>query len=508
MNSILTELGIKDENFGACSGSEKWSNNRDGGLIESINPANGEVIGSVFQATESDYERIVKESVTAFKNFRKVPAPVRGQLVREMADALRKKKNALGSLVSMEMGKIKQEGDGEVQEMIDIADFAVGQSRMLYGKTMHSERPDHRMYEQWHPLGAIGVISAFNFPVAVWAWNAFIAAICGDTTIWKPSSSAPLCAIAVQNICNEVMEKNGYSGIFSTIIGRGSIVGEKMLTDNRIPLVSFTGSTAMGRHVSSTVSERFGKTILELGGNNAIIIDETANMDLVIPAVVFGSVGTAGQRCTSTRRIIINENIHEDFINRLLNAYKQVKIGNPLDSSTLMGPLVNENAVQDFLKAVEEVKSSGGEILCGGKRIDGNGFFVTPVIAKAKNDWEIVQKETFSPILYVIPYKTIEDALAMHNGVPQGLSSSMFTTNISNAERFLSYLGSDCGIANINIGTSGAEIGGAFGGEKETGGGRESGSDSWKQYMRRQTNTLNWSTKLPLAQGIEFNLDK
>ena len=508
MNSILTELGIKDENFGACSGSEKWSNNRDGGLIESINPANGEVIGSVFQATESDYERIVKESVTAFKNFRKVPAPVRGQLVREMADALRKKKNSLGSLVSMEMGKIKQEGDGEVQEMIDIADFAVGQSRMLYGKTMHSERPDHRMYEQWHPLGAIGVISAFNFPVAVWAWNAFIAAICGDTTIWKPSSSAPLCAIAVQNICNEVMEKNGYSGIFSTIIGRGSIVGEKMLTDNRIPLVSFTGSTAMGRHVSSTVSERFGKTILELGGNNAIIIDETANMDLVIPAVVFGSVGTAGQRCTSTRRIIINENIHEDFINRLLNAYKQVKIGNPLDSSTLMGPLVNENAVQDFLKAVEEVKSSGGEILCGGKRIDGNGFFVTPVIAKAKNDWEIVQKETFSPILYVIPYKTIEDALAMHNGVPQGLSSSMFTTNISNAERFLSYLGSDCGIANINIGTSGAEIGGAFGGEKETGGGRESGSDSWKQYMRRQTNTLNWSTKLPLAQGIEFNLDK
>ena len=508
MNSILTELGIKDENFGACSGSEKWSNNRDGGLIESINPANGEVIGSVFQATESDYERIVKESVTAFKNFRKVPAPVRGQLVREMADALRKKKNALGSLVSMEMGKIKQEGDGEVQEMIDIADFAVGQSRMLYGKTMHSERPDHRMYEQWHPLGAIGVISAFNFPVAVWAWNAFIAAICGDTTIWKPSSSAPLCAIAVQNICNEVMEKNGYSGIFSIIIGRGSIVGEKMLTDNRIPLVSFTGSTAMGRHVSSTVSERFGKTILELGGNNAIIIDETANMDLVIPAVVFGSVGTAGQRCTSTRRIIINENIHEDFINRLLNAYKQVKIGNPLDSSTLMGPLVNENAVQDFLKAVEEVKSSGGEILCGGKRIDGNGFFVTPVIAKAKNDWEIVQKETFSPILYVIPYKTIEDALAMHNGVPQGLSSSMFTTNISNAERFLSYLGSDCGIANINIGTSGAEIGGAFGGEKETGGGRESGSDSWKQYMRRQTNTLNWSTKLPLAQGIEFNLDK
>ena len=508
MNSILTELGIKDVNFGACSGSDKWSNNRDGGLIESINPANGAVIGSVFQATESDYEQIVKESVAAFKDFRKVPAPVRGQLVREMADALRKKKNALGSLVSMEMGKIKQEGDGEVQEMIDIADFAVGQSRMLYGKTMHSERPDHRMYEQWHPLGAIGVISAFNFPVAVWAWNAFIAAICGDTTIWKPSSSAPLCAIAVQNICNEVMDDNGFTGIFSTIIGRGSIVGEKILNDKRIPLVSFTGSTNMGRHVSSTVSERFGKTILELGGNNAIIIDETANMDLVIPAVVFGSVGTAGQRCTSTRRIIINENIHDDFINRLLNAYKQVKIGDPLDASTLMGPLINENAVQDFLKALKEIKSSGGEILCGGKRIDGDGFFVTPAIAKAQNDWEIVQKETFAPILYVITYKTIEEALSLHNDVPQGLSSSMFTTNVSNAERFLSHLGSDCGIANINIGTSGAEIGGAFGGEKETGGGRESGSDSWKQYMRRQTNTLNWSAKLPLAQGIEFNLDK
>ena len=472
MNSILTELGIKDENFGACSGPEKWSNNKDGGIIESINPANGNVIGSVFQATKTDYERIIKESVTAFNDFRKVPAPVRGQLVREMADALRKKKNALGSLVSMEMGKIKQEGDGEVQEMIDIADFAVGQSRMLYGKTMHSERPDHRMYEQWHPLGAIGVISAFNFPVAVWAWNAVIATICGDTTIWKPSSSAPLCAIAVQNICNEVMEKNGYTGIFSTVIGPGSIIGEKILNDKRIPLVSFTGSTAMGRHVSATVSERFGKTILELGGNNAIIIDETANMDLVIPAVVFGSVGTAGQRCTSTRRIIIHENIH------------------------------------DFLKAVEEVKSLGGEILCGGKRIDGNGFFVTPAIANAHNDWEIVQKETFAPILYVITYKTIEEALSIHNDVPQGLSSSMFTTNISNAERFLSYSGSDCGIANINIGTSGAEIGGAFGGEKETGGGRESGSDSWKQYMRRQTNTLNWSTKLPLAQGIEFNLDK
>ena len=405
------------------------------------------------------------------------------------------------------MGKIKQEGDGEVQEMIDIADFAVGQSRMLYGKTMHSERLDHRMYEQWHPLGPVGVISAFNFPVAVWAWNAFIAAICGDTTIWKPSSSTPLCAIAVQNICNEVMEKNGYSGIFSTIIGKGSIVGERMLSDKNISLVSFTGSTSMGRHVSSKVAERFGKTILELGGNNAIIIDETADLDLVIPAVVFGAVGTAGQRCTSTRRIIVHESLHDIFIDRLLNAYKQVNIGDPLNKSTLMGPLVNKRAISDFLEAIKAIISNGGEILCGGEKLNQPGNFVSPVVAKAKNEWDIVQHETFAPILYIMSYKSLDEAIEMHNNVPQGLSSSMFTTKISNAEEFLSHRGSDCGIANINIGTSGAEIGGAFGGEKETGGGRESGSDSWKQYMRRQTNTLNWSKELPLAQGIEFNLD-
>ena len=507
MKSILSDLGINDFSHGACSGINKWSTTNQDEIIESINPSTGEVIASVYQASERDYDRIVQDSVSAFKDFRKVPAPIRGQLVREMGDALRAKKDALGSLVSLEMGKIKQEGDGEVQEMIDIADFAVGQSRMLYGKTMHSERQDHRMYEQWHPLGPIGVISAFNFPVAVWAWNAFIAAICGDTTIWKPSSSTPLCAIAVQNICNEVMEKNGYSGIFSTIIGKGSIVGERMLSDSNIPLVSFTGSTKMGRHVSSKVAERFGKTILELGGNNAIIIDETADLDLVIPAVVFGSVGTAGQRCTSTRRIIVHDSLYDIFTERLLNAYKQVNVGDPLDKSTLMGPLVNEKAISDFLHAIEAVKAKGGEILCGGEKLDRSGNFVTPAVAKAKNDWEIVQQETFAPILYIMSYSSLNEAIEMHNNVPQGLSSSMFTTKVANAEEFLSQRGSDCGIANINIGTSGAEIGGAFGGEKETGGGRESGSDSWKQYMRRQTNTLNWSKELPLAQGIEFNLD-
>lgn len=508
MQSVLKELGIQKVNYGACSGSGQWSDSQEGGLLNSINPATGEVIASVYQATESDYERIVQDAEKAFKDFRKVPAPIRGQLVREMGEALREKKDALGSLVSLEMGKIKQEGDGEVQEMIDIADFAVGQSRMLYGKTMHSERPDHRMYEQWHPLGTIGVISAFNFPMAVWAWNAFIAAICGDTTIWKPSSSAPLCAIAIQNICNEIMKKNGYTGVFSAVVGRGSIVGEKMLNDNRLPMISFTGSTAMGRHVSSTVSERFGKSILELGGNNAIIIDETASLDLAIPAVAFGAVGTAGQRCTSTRRIFIHESIQEPFLKRLLNAYKQVKIGNPMSSDVLMGPLVNKKAVNDYLSAIEAAKDAGGEVLCGGTQIEGKGHFVTPTIIKAKNEWQIVQSETFAPILYIIPFINLEDAVKMHNDVPQGLSSAMFTSNFSNAEYFLSHRGSDCGIANINIGTSGAEIGGAFGGEKETGGGRESGSDAWKQYMRRQTNTLNWSAELPLAQGIEFDLSE
>ena len=507
MKNILSKLNINKINYGACSGSGKWSNSEKGGLIHSINPADGKEISSVYQSTKNDYDEVVEESIIAFEKFRKIPAPVRGQLVREMADSLRKNKDALGSLVSIEMGKIKQEGDGEVQEMIDIADFAVGQSRMLYGKTMHSERPDHRMYEQWHPLGPIGVISAFNFPVAVWAWNAFIAAICGNTTIWKPSSSTPLCAIAVQNICNKVMEENGYSGIFSVIIGKGSIVGEEMIKDPRLPLISFTGSTSMGRHVNKTVSERFGKTILELGGNNAIVIDESAEMELAIPAVVFGAVGTAGQRCTSTRRLIIHESIYDSFLEKLINAYKQVKIGDPLDNSTLMGPLVNEQAVDNYLNAIEAATDSGGKVIFGAKILTSDGYYVKPTIISAQNHWEIVQEETFAPILYVMKYSSIDEAISIHNDVPQGLSSSIFTTNIRNAERFLSNRGSDCGIANVNIGTSGAEIGGAFGGEKETGGGRESGSDSWKQYMRRQTNTINWSKDLPLAQGIEFNLD-
>ena len=507
MDSILKELGIKDYNFGACSGRDKWSQNKNAKTLDSLNPANGEKIASVYMAGAEDYDRILKDSTNTFNNFRKIPAPVRGELVRQMGEALRLKKDALGSLVALEMGKIKQEGDGEVQEMIDIADFAVGQSRMLYGKTMHSERPDHRMYEQWHPLGVVGVISAFNFPVAVWAWNAFIAAICGNTTIWKPSSSTPLTAIAVQNICNEVMHKNGYSGIFSLIVGSGSTVGEKLISDSRVPLISFTGSTKMGRHVSKAVAVRFGKCILELGGNNAMIIDKSATLRLAVPAVVFGAVGTAGQRCTSTRRIFVHEDVYDELKDKLVNAYDQVKIGNPLDFDTLMGPLINGNAIVDYENAINKIKESGGKILCGGTRINVAGNFVNPTIAEVQNDWDIVQEETFAPILYIMKFKSIKDALNMHNDVPQGLSSSIFTNDIKNAEYFLSNRGSDCGIANVNISTSGAEIGGAFGGEKETGGGRESGSDSWKQYMRRQTNTINWSSELPLAQGIEFNLN-
>ena len=508
MNSILNELGINDFNFGACTGKSKWSQNKDAKILDSFNPSNGDKIASVYMADSNDYDQVLKESIDAFTIFRKVPAPVRGELVRQMGLALRDKKDPLGSLVALEMGKIKQEGDGEVQEMIDIADFAVGQSRMLYGKTMHSERPDHRMYEQWHPLGAVGVISAFNFPVAVWAWNSFIATICGNTTIWKPSSSTPLTAIAVQNVCNEVMEKNGYSGIFSLLVGTGSMVGEKLISDSRVPLISFTGSTKMGRHVSETVASRFGKCILELGGNNAMIVDESATLSLAVPAIVFGAVGTAGQRCTSTRRVIIHENIYDELKNKLLSAYDQVKIGDPLDAETLMGPLVNDSAILEYESAIEKIKESGGKILCGGARLEKKGNFVYPTIAEVENDWDIVQEETFAPILYVMKYKTIKDALDMHNNVPQGLSSSIFTNQIKHAEYFLSNRGSDCGIANVNIGTSGAEIGGAFGGEKETGGGRESGSDSWKQYMRRQTNTINWSSDLPLAQGIEFNLNE
>ncbi|MBI45282.1 MAG: aldehyde dehydrogenase family protein [Candidatus Marinimicrobia bacterium] len=506
MNNILEKLGVKEINYGACIGGDKWIESNDSGPIESINPTNHKLLAKVNKCNEEDYELVIQESLKAFEDWRMVPAPVRGQLILEMANELRNKKDLLGSLVALEMGKIKAEGDGEVQEMIDIADFAVGLSRQLYGLTMHSERPEHRMYEQWHPLGNVGIISAFNFPVAVWAWNAFIAAICGNVSIWKPSSKTPLCAIAVQNICNNVLEKNGYKGIFNLIIGRGSIIGEKFINDSRVPLISATGSTAMGIKVAKAVGARLGKTILELGGNNAIIVDETANMDLAIPGIVFGSVGTAGQRCTSTRRIIAHSLIFDDLVNSLIKAYKQVRIGDPLDSNTLMGPLIDQSAVEDYLAALKKVKAAGGEILYGGNVIDSSGSFVEPTIVRAENHYQIVQDETFAPILYVMKYDTLDEAIKLHNSVPQGLSSSIFTNSMINAETFLSHRGSDCGIANVNIGTSGAEIGGAFGGEKETGGGRESGSDAWKAYMRRQTNTLNWGSDLPLAQGIEFDI--
>ena len=506
MLDLLKKCGISNSNLGGCVGGSDWSTTKDAGINTSINPSNEEVIASVFEANKGDYEKIVKEAQSAFAEWRKVPAPVRGNLVREMGNALRDKKDMLGDLVSLEMGKIKEEGAGEVQEMIDIADFAVGQSRMLYGKTMHSERPNHRMYEQWHPLGPIGVITAFNFPVAVWAWNAFIAAIAGDVVIWKPSSSTPLTAVAVQHICNDVLKRNGYRGIFNLIIGKGSTIGERMLNDKRLPLISFTGSTAMGRRVAEVVAQRFGKTILELGGNNAIIVDDTADLELAIPAIAFGAVGTAGQRCTSTRRVIAQASIADTLIKRLINAYKQVHIGDPLQKGTLMGPLLNQGAVDVYMEAINAITAAGGEIVYGGKPIAGTGFYVEPTIARVKNDWDIVQNETFAPILYIIEFEELGEALELHNAVPQGLSSSMFTTKLQHAEMFLSAAGSDCGIANINIGTSGAEIGGAFGGEKETGGGRESGSDSWKQYMRRQTNTINWSDDLPLAQGITFDI--
>jgi aldehyde dehydrogenase (NAD+) len=507
MNSILEKLGVNNINHGACIGGYKWIESNDSGVIESYNPSNGELLAKVNKCNENDYEEVIKESLISFEKWRMVPAPIRGQLILEMANELRDKKDLLGSLVSLEMGKIKAEGDGEVQEMIDIADFAVGLSRQLYGLTMHSERFEHRMYEQWHPLGNVGIISAFNFPVAVWAWNAFIAAVCGDISIWKPSSKTTLCAIAVQNICNKVLERNGYRGIFNLIIGSGSVIGEKLINDKRVPLISATGSTRMGKRIGGVVGERLGKVILELGGNNAIIIDETSNMDLVVPAVVFGSVGTAGQRCTSTRRLIIHDSIYDSVVEKLINAYKQVKIGDPLDTNTLMGPLIDKGAIEDFKGALDRVQNEGGRILYGGNVIDRSGCFVEPAIVSAENHFDIVQEETFAPILYVMKYTNLDDALHIHNSVPQGLSSSIFTNSIMNSEQFLSHKGSDCGIANVNIGTSGAEIGGAFGGEKETGGGRESGSDAWKAYMRRQTNTINWSTELPLAQGIKFDLE-
>lgn len=503
---ILKRLKIHAVNPGAFSG-QGWQSGVHEHKLISYNPANGEKLAEIATCTSEDYEEIMTRAQHAAHEWRKVPAPKRGEIIRQIGQALREHKDALGSLVSLEMGKSKQEGDGEVQEMIDIADFAVGQSRMLYGNSMHSERPQHRMYEQWHPYGIVGVISAFNFPVAVWSWNAFLSAICGNVTVWKPSAKTPLCAVAVQHICNDVLRINGCPEIFSLVIPESHDVVETMVNDKRIPLISFTGSTAVGKEVAAKVASRLGKTILELGGNNAIILDESADLHLAIPAIVFGVVGTAGQRCTSTRRLFVHHTKYDYVVERLRFAYEQVTIGDPLDKKNLMGPLIDKHAVEQFNQAISRIKEAGGQIIFGGEQLHRPGFFVQPtLVCDVKNHWDIVQEETFAPILYVMPFQTIDEAIALQNHVPQGLSSAMFTQNLKNAEHFLSAWGSDCGIANINIGTSGAEIGGAFGGEKETGGGRESGSDSWKAYMRRQTNTINWGNELPLAQGIRFDL--
>ncbi len=503
---VLHELGIEPKNAGACSGPHQWGTTTNEGLLDSVNPTTGEVLAQIYSCSGNDYDALVGESQRAFREWRKVPAPKRGEVIRLIGEAFRAKKDALGSLVSMEVGKIKAEGDGEVQEMIDMADFAVGQSRMLYGVTMQSERTQHRMYEQWHSLGVVGVITAFNFPVAVWAWNAFLAVIAGDTVIWKPSPKAPLCALAVQHICNQVMNQQGITGIFSVFISDQVNIAKNLVSDERLPLISFTGSVPVGRDVAQMVAGRLGRTLLELSGNNAVIVDETADLDLAIPAIVFGAVGTAGQRCTTTRRLFVHESRYEDVVRRLVLGYQQVKVGDPLDADVLMGPLIDDKALEEFRITVEEVEQDGGEILFGGNVLEGSGFFVEPTLVRAENQWKVVQRETFAPILYVMSYQTLDEAIALQNQAPQGLSSSLFTLNLRHAEQFLSGEGSDCGIANVNIGTSGAEIGGAFGGEKETGGGREAGSDAWKVYMRRQTNTTNWGTDLPLAQGITFSV--
>ncbi len=508
MNPILEKLTIKDVNPGGCTGPDSWLADHTGKELVSYNPTTCEPLARIIQATPAVYEQVAATAHAAFLKWRDVPAPRRGQVVRDLGDALREFKEPLGDLVSLEMGKIRAEGYGEVQEMIDIADFAVGLSRQLYGLSMHSERPGHRMYEQWHPLGVVGVISAFNFPVAVWSWNTAIAVACGDPVIWKPSSLTPLCAIAVQHICNRVMADHGLSGIFNLTIGSGRDVGDLMLSDPRVPLISFTGSTSIGTHVSETIARRFGRAILELGGNNAIIVTNEADLDLAVRAILFGAVGTAGQRCTTTRRIIMQKGIAAQLTRRLVEAYAQVRMGDPLAEGTLMGPLVYHDAVEEMFEALEKAKAQGGEIVSGGKmRPDLGPNFVEPTIVRMPAQTAIVKEETFAPILYLLEFDDLEQAIHIHNGVPQGLSSAIFTTNLREAEAFLSTHGSDCGIANVNIGTSGAEIGGAFGGEKETGGGRESGSDAWKAYMRRQTNTINYSKELPLAQGIKFGKD-
>ena len=504
---LLKALGLGSSNSGTFLGYGEWSTTTGAGILQSINPTTNELIAEVHATSDADYETIVARAQAAFKIWRTTPAPRRGEAVRLCGDALRKHKDALGSLVALEMGKSKPEGDGEVQEMIDIADFAVGQSRMLYGYTMHSERPGHRMYEQWHPVGLVGVISAFNFPVAVWAWNSFLAAICGDITIWKPSPKTPLSAIASMKICNEALRAASFPDIFFLFNDAGTELAQTFVDDKRIPLISFTGSTKVGRLVGERIAQRMGRSLLELGGNNAIIVDESADLKLAIPAIVFGAVGTCGQRCTSTRRVFVHEAIHDDVVASLVKAYKQVekKIGDPTLATTLMGPLNSQDAVKGYLAAIERAKACGGKVETGGAAIEGKGNFVLPTIVTGlKNSDEVVQTETFAPILYVMPFKTLDQAIELQNAVPQGLSSAIFTQNLKAGEQYLSAAGSDCGIANVNIGTSGAEIGGAFGGEKETGGGRESGSDAWKVYMRRQTNTINYSDALPLAQGIKF----
>lgn len=500
---FLKKLGIEGVNAGTSTGRVYLESKNQ---ITSYTPVDGKTIANVTTTTKEQYEEVVKASQEAFKVWREMPAPQRGEIVRQIGDKLREFKEPLGKLVTYEMGKIYQEGLGEVQEMIDICDFAVGLSRQLYGLTMHSERPNHRMYEQWHPLGTVGIISAFNFPVAVWSWNAMIAAVCGDTMIWKGSEKTPLCGIAIQKIVAKVLKENNLpEGIFCLVTGDRE-VGEWMTEDERIPLISATGSIRMGKEVAKVVGGRLGKTILELGGNNAIIVSENADIEMAIRATVFGAVGTCGQRCTSTRRLIIHESVYDQFKERLLSIYENVNIGNPLEPDTLVGPMIDQLAVDAMQNALKQVEKEGGKVIFGGEVLDRDGFYVRPAIAEAKNEFEIVQEETFAPILYLIKYKTIDEAMSYHNGVKQGLSSAMFTLNMREAENFLSTHGSDCGIANINIGTSGAEIGGAFGGEKETGGGRESGSDAWKAYMRRQTNTINWSEELPLAQGISFDV--
>ncbi len=505
MRSLLAELNISQVNPGACTSMDGWSRDQSGLMLTSYNPAGGEAIAGIIQATAANYDQVVRAAQTAFEAWRMWPAPKRGLVVRDLGNALRAKQEALGELVSLEMGKIRVEGVGEVQEMIDICDFAAGLSRQLYGLSMHSERPGHRMLEQWHPLGPIGVITSFNFPVAVWSWNAAIAAVCGDAVIWKPSSSTPLTAIAVQQICNEVMADYGLQGVFNLVIGESKVVGERILTDERLPLVSFTGSVRVGKHVAATIAARLGRAILELGGNNAIIVEPDADLEMAVRAIVFGAVGTAGQRCTSTRRIIAHTSIVDELCARLVQAYGSIPIGDPLAPDTLMGPLINRAAVDEMMAALAIAVAQGGNVLAGGATLPELGSnFVQPAIVRMPQQSAIVREETFAPILYVMAYDSLEEALRLHNDVPQGLSSAIFTTSLLASERFLSHTGSDCGIANVNIGTSGAEIGGAFGGEKETGGGREAGSDAWKAYMRRQTNTINWSPELPLAQNIRF----